>query len=174
MPYLSSALIFAGFQSAASRGLTKNALIDSEVVLISADQLVSHTKGDSGSVYWLGPVTGDVYSDNDNQAGVDLVSYWPKGSNPTTATLPTMTIATYDNSAVYATYVHPLSDAKTTKTVVVSGRTVRFSTDSMNHEIVTFSGKPEIVEINYPTWQTAQTLTKNAENLHLVSNATIL
>lgn len=97
------------------------------------------------------------------------MTYWPQDSNIDIAKQSDLTVATYDNLEAYTTSIHPIENSNTAKLVASTGTTVKFNEASMNYEIVTFKGKPEIVVVHYPTWQLATTLMKNAEALKLVS-----
>jgi hypothetical protein len=65
--------------------------------------------------------------------------------------------------------MHPLGNPNSSIVDTQAGVTVRFNTAAMNYEIVTFKGKPEIVVVNYPTWQLVATLMKNAQALKKIS-----
>lgn len=166
---LSIAIVLVGlhFLFAPSTSAEKK-LSDSGVIPLTNVQLVSHTKEDHGSGYWFGPRGEDIFLDNDNEAGTDTITYLPKGVDPSHMPSPLVTITTYDNEATFASKTHDLSDGRVSQFVTTEGRNVKYAPTSMEDEIVTFPGKPQIVVITYPTPQTAETLRANAESLQLV------
>lgn len=168
---LTSLLVFGGFafasQPASSSQTTQ--LQHFGAVAMSSTELTNHIQAGNTMAYWLGPISGYKYTHIDNSLSVITVTYWAKDADINFATESKLTITTYDNIGAYTTSVHPLEDPNTAKIVSASGTTVRFDEAAMNYEIVTFKGKPEIIVVNYSTWQLAMTLMKNAEALRLVS-----
>jgi len=170
---LATFLIFGGFafasQPASSFQTTQ--LQHAGAVAMSSSEFTNHVHAYNIMAYWLGPISGYKYTHVDNSLSVITVTYWTKNADINFATESKLTVATYENIEAYTTTVHPLEDPNTVKIVSASGTTVRFSEAAiaMNYEIVTFKGKPEIIVVNYSTWQLATTLMKNAEALRLVS-----
>lgn len=166
---LSVAIVLVGYPFAmAPSAATTKKLADSGVVSLSSSQLVTHTKRDHGLGYWFGPRAGAVFLDNDNETGMDAITYLPNGANASNMPSPLVTIVTYDNNATFASKTHILSSGSVSQFVTSGGETVQYSQASMEDEIVTIPGKPQVVVITYPTSQTAEALIANADNLQLV------
>lgn len=168
---LTSLLVFGGvafaYQPMSSFRMTQ--LEHSGAVAMSSTEFIRHINGKGDIAYWLGPISGHKYTHADNSLSVITMTYWPQGSNIDIAKQSDLTVATYDNLAAYTTSIHPIENPNTARLVASIGTTVKFNGATMDYEIVTFKGKPEIVVVYYPTWQLSATLMKNAEALKRVS-----
>lgn len=164
---LSLVIGFVGFQLVDHRTSATDRAEDSRVIAMSSDKLIALVKKHRDPVYWLGPISGNKYSFNQNADDVDIVSYLPKGSSLSNVNQRKLTVKTYKTLEAYATHIHPLVGANSTKFVTAKGNTVESDEALMDVETVTLSGRPEIVVIRYPTMQTAETLIKNADELRL-------
>lgn len=114
-------------------------------------------------------MTGKKYAFNHTQGDVSTVTYLPEDLEINNTNQPELAIETYKDSMAYATDVRPLRGPNIAKFVTASGNIVQFDTNSMKVVKVTIKETLKIVEIHYPTRQTAQTLMRGAENLKLVS-----
>ncbi|MDP1711613.1 MAG: hypothetical protein Q8K86_04050 [Candidatus Nanopelagicaceae bacterium] len=164
---LSLAIGFAGFQFVAYRSSTPTTLENSRIVAMASDEFIAFVKKHEDPVYWLGPISGNRYSFNQNAQDVDVVSYLPKGSSLSNVNQRKMTVKTYENLATYRSHIRPLMGAYTKEFVTAKGNTVVIN-ELMDVETVTLSGRPEIVVIRYPTKQTEGALIENANNLKLI------
>jgi hypothetical protein len=139
------------------------------VVAMSSTGLIDHVKSENMISYWLGPISGYTYTPNCVVADAMVVTYLAKNSKIDDPNQANLTVHTYNNLEIYNSMMHPLENANTSIVDTQAGVTVRFNTAAMNYEIVTFKGKPEIVVVNYPTWQLVATLMKNAQALKKIS-----
>ncbi len=166
---LSIVIVLIGYPfSATPDAAATEKLEDSGVISLSSSQLVTHTENDHGSGYWFGPIAEDIFLDNDNESGTDIITYLPKGADLSNMPSPLVTIVTYDNKATFASKIHSLRSGSVSQFVTTGGEIVQYSRTSMEDEIVTIPGKPQIVVITYPTSQTAEALIANANKLQLV------
>lgn len=166
---VSIALILTGFHFFVSNtALATEDLINSGITVMSVDELIKDVKAGNANVYWLGPIPGYTYTDDDLQFGTNFITYLPPHSDPNNINQLKLTVKTYRNMAVYKGLLHPLMGSNARKIVDANGTSVEFNEAAPEREIVIFKGKPEIVVIRYPTWQPATTLMKNAENLRLI------
>jgi hypothetical protein len=167
---LSATIILVGFQVVASHtSIGLRAIMGhSGAVAMSSTEFIRHIKGNGDIAYWLGSISGHKYTHIDNSVSVITMTYWPQEANIDIAKQSDLTVATYNNLDAYTTSIHPIEDSNTAILVTSTGTTVKFNEGSMNYEIVTFKGKPEIVVVYYQTSQLATILMKNAANLKLV------
>jgi len=139
------------------------------VVAMSSTGLIDHVESENMISYWLGPISGYRYAPNCVVAHAMLVTYLAKNSKIDDPNQANLTVRTYNNLEIYNVMLHPLENPNASIVDTEAGVTVHFNTAAMNYEIVTFEGKPEIVVVNYPTWQLATTLMKNAQALKKIS-----
>lgn len=166
---VSVAIILTGFHFFVSyTAFATDDLKDAGITVMSVDELINDVKAENENVYWLGPIPGDTYTDNDLQSGINFITYLPPHSDPNNINQRKLSVKTYRNLAVYKGVVHPLMGSNARKIVGTNGISIEFNEESPDREVVTFKDKPEIVVIRYPTWQPATILMKNAENLRLI------
>lgn len=160
-------LVYAGFQIVASHPPTVlNALmISSGAQSMSAGDLVTLVKSEDKLAYWIKPVPGDTYTKNSTQDGVNSISYIPSDAKLSDLNQVNLTIKTYRNIAVYNAQLQPLSAANDTTITTATGANVQYSKASLNRMIVSFTHKPEIVVVQYPTVQNVTTLVRDAKSL---------
>lgn len=165
---LSLAIGFAGFQVVSSRISTPKPLEYSQVRALTSEQFVALVKTHKDPVYWLGSLSGNKYSFEQNVEDIDIVSYLPKGSSLSNVNQRKMTIKTYKNPAAYASHIHPLVGADAFRLATSEGNIVEFDRNQMDIETVILRDRPQIVVIRYPIMQTSDTMIRNADRLRLV------
>jgi hypothetical protein len=138
------------------------------VVAMSDTQLVNRVRADSATTYWIGSMPQHVYTYSKVAQGVVIISYFNKSSDVTNGHFPRIAVETYRNYNDYSKRAHPLEDNNIATIATTGGMTIKFNEGSMNHEIVTFRGKSEIIEIYYADAQLATSMMKDANGLHVV------
>jgi len=168
---LTSLLIYGGvvFASQPASILRSVHLMKVGAASLSLTQMTDHFKDGNKTAYWLGPMSSTKYTHVDNSNSRIAITYWPLNSNTDVMAQSKFTIETFMDPLAYATSLHPLADPNSAKIVTANGTTVEFNQASLNYEKVTFKNEPEIVIIDYPTWQLETTLMNNAEALKKVS-----
>lgn len=166
---LSLAIGFAGFQIYESYSSNDDALSHSGNVVMSSTQLVNHLRNDALKTYWLGPISGDQYTVNHEIEGIVDVMYLPQGLAPIDHGGFDYEIKTYVDEKTWDSHTHPILATAHIQTIAVNPEiAIRINPASMKGVIVTFSDKPEILAIAYPTPRSLSEMIKNVEALKLV------
>jgi len=166
---LSVAIILGGYHFVASNSSTAQNLVHAGGVSLSSGEFINHVKRNDLETYWLGPISSYKYTINHETPGIVDVFYLPKSSDPSTKNLFKYEVKTYENQKTWDAHGHTLLATSNTTTIPITNKIfVKINKGSMKGEIVTFSDKPVIVAMAYPTRQSLQTMIKNAEKLKLV------
>lgn len=166
---LSVAVVFVGFNFYASNSSSTKNLTHAGQVAMTSGQLIDHLKKDRIKVYWLGPVQGDEYTVNHQEAGIVDLFYLPEGAVPSDHSSFVYEIKTYKNQKVWDSHTHNILATANTKTIAVSkDLSIRINPSSMKGVIATYGNKPEILAIAYPKPQTLNNMIKNVESLTLL------
>lgn len=163
-------LVYAGLLFSESHSpLATKTIAVSDGQSITADQLISAVTARGRSVFWLNGISGDTYSENSSVSGLDVISYIPASTNLSTPRSFDLVIKTYRDTNFFNSQLHPLSGADDAAIEKVGGVTITYSPSSPDHSVVTFKDRPQVVTIDYPSFQGLSTLVADAENLQLIS-----
>jgi len=164
---LAPILVYANFQIVPSQASTVfNALmVSSGAKTLSADNLVTLVKSNNRLTYWIKSVPGDMYSNNSTQDGVNSISYIPSNAKLSDLRQVDLTVKTYKNFAIYTSQLQPLVGPNETMVTTATGTIVEFNKGFSDRMIVSFTKKPEIVVVQYPTTQDVTTLMRDARSL---------
>jgi hypothetical protein len=133
---------------------------------MSVEELVKHVKTEPIDAFWLGYNSNYKYTLDHSKSGIVDIFYFPKDADQTNTKLFSYEIKSYENIEVWNAHTHTLRATSGTVSIqTAAGLTIKISPDSLRGEIVTFSDRPEIVGIAYPTPQSRENLIKNAESL---------
>jgi len=160
-------VVYVGLQISASHSpqIIQTMMKKSGAQSMTADQLIATVSAQNRPVFWLSRLSGDMYSDNTTVNGVDVISYLPHGANPAYLNQLDLVIKTYRDANVYNMQLHPLAGGSGTVVENVGNISVTYSPASPDHSIVTFKDRPQIVAIDYPSFQGLSTLVMDAQNL---------
>lgn len=163
-------VVFVGLQISASHSpqVVQDLMKTSGVQRMTADQLIATVTSQGRPVYWLNRMTGDMYSDNTSVNGIDVISYLPMDANPIHLNQLDLVVKTFKDANVYSMQLRPLAGGSGTVVENVGNVSVTYSPASPNHSVVTFKDRPQIVSIDYPSFQDVSTLVMDAQNLQLV------
>jgi hypothetical protein len=162
-----SVLVFAGVQVANSHppATLAQSVVASEAQSMSAAELIQNVKAKNRTVYWLTAKQGDSYSASSSTGGVDQISYRLAGSDISNLNQFDVMIGTYQDYSTYDAQLHQLLGSNGRTLNLSKGITLTYNQASPVRAIVTFSDRPEIIEINYPASQAVPTLINDAQNL---------
>jgi hypothetical protein len=138
------------------------------VIPMPVDKFLDYVTREAETVYWLGPAKRNSYTIDTSANGMYVVTYIPQDPISSHSGALNMSITTDKNLAVYKKNLHAAIDAGSQKIALENGDTVEFSNDSPNAEVITLSGRPEVITIRYPTMQSANNLIKNADRLKII------
>lgn len=160
-------IAYIGYQISESHApeISETAIAASGIRALTAEQLAATVMDQRRPVFWLGRLSGDKYSENTTESGVDAVSYLPQGVEPTNYSQLGLVIKTYRDAKLFNTQLRPLSVSSGLVFENVGSITVSYDPQSLDHSVVTFKDRPQIVAISYPGFQNASTLVMDAQNL---------
>lgn len=144
---------------------------DSEPLEISAgssNALINQAQTEKLDAFWLGPVTGDKYTLDDQESGIVDIFYWSGAFGNANPNAFLYEVKTYERLDVWNAHTHPIkANASTTTISINKNVTIKINRSSMKGVIASFKDKPEIVAIAYPKPQTLKAMIKNVESLKL-------
>lgn len=164
---VSPLLVYGGIQVIHSHPpqILEALVTTSGVQMMSTQELTVSVAAEKRTVYWLGPITGDKYIDNIAKTGIDQISYLPENSTRPDSGQFDLRVTTYGNQDIYKAQPH-LAAGGAEKTVTNAfGTKVQYDPALPNRTIVQFGSKPEIVVIDYPTFQSESSLIDTAQTL---------
>ena len=157
--------LMPGSQAVAETRLAQN----SGLVAMRATEIASHVREGGVPVYWLGPISGSLYAPNWQTPHVKTVTYLPNGQSDISALgTPLVRVVTFSSIQAYQAN-NPLYADDTSKGIDSHGNTYFYDAQFMNSEKIVFKDRPEVIEIDYPSWQSASTMAENADKLILLS-----
>ncbi len=167
---LSPLAVYVGIQIGDSHPpqILKPLMTTTGVKTMSASELVASIAKEKRTVYWLGPITGDKYSDNIAKTGIDQISYLPENSVQSDSSQYDLRVTTYGNLAIYNAQTHPTVVGSEKSVTNNFGTKVQYDPALPNYTIIQFASKPEIVVIEYSAFQSESTLVDTAQTLALV------
>jgi len=158
-----------GFYVIAPESALVQKLVHAGQVEMSSGKFINEVKQDGVKVYWLGPVSGYVYTINHEVAGIADVFYLPNGTDPSDKKAFLYEVKTYKSQSVWDAHTHTILATANTKTIAVNEvLSIRINPTSMKGVIATFADKPEILAIAYPKPQILSNMIKNVESLKLI------
>lgn len=167
--FLSVVLILAGFHFVAPNSALWQKLTHTGAVGMTSTEFVNHVKQDGVEAYWLGPVSGYVYTINHQVAGIADVFYLPNRTDPSDKQAFLYEVKTYKNQRVWDAHTHTILASTNTQTIVVSKvLSIRINPSSMKGLIATYSNKPEIVAMAFPKAQSLQDMIQHTKTLKLI------
>ncbi len=164
-------LIFTGLQVADSHApATENeASVTSGVQSMSAAELIQSVNSGKGTAYWLGPKSGDVYTNSTAIDGVDQVAYHPESSPVTSQDQFDVSVSTFRNLATYNVRPHQFFGDNAITVTLKNGAAVTYNKSLPNQAIVIFPGKPQVIVLDYQAVQAVPRILDDAQNLVLIS-----
>ncbi|MBI3430556.1 MAG: hypothetical protein HY050_11020 [Actinobacteria bacterium] len=133
---------------------------------LTSEALIKHVIDEDTDAYWLGSISTAEYSINNLQTDIADIFYRPKGSFGDGGKQFLYEVKTYKNQKAWDGRTHTLLATANTETIAISNAvTIRINRGSMKGVIVTFTDRPEIIGIAYPTPQSLEAMIKNVESL---------
>ena len=123
----------------------------SGAITMTAEELVAHVKQEKLSVYWLGPIQGDVYTIICTDHDEILVTYIPAGTRLHDSFATAITVETYSDVRKAESILgsNPISDPDDFQFMKEASRTMVPTAPSFR--VVEFPSTRQKVEIHYPT-----------------------
>ncbi len=167
---LSPIAVYTGIQLGDSHPpqILKPLVTTSGVKTMSASELIASITNEKRTVYWLGPITGDKYSDNIAETGIDQISYIPENSVQSDSSQYDLRVTTYGNLQIYSAQTHPAVVGSEKSVTNTFGTKIQYDPALPNYTMIKFASKPEIVVIEYSAFQSESTLIDTAQTLTLV------
>lgn len=162
------AVVFGVFQFVQGNASTIESQEPLEMSAGSSSALIAQTNHEKLDAYWLGPISGYKYTLNDQQSGIVDIFYWPASSGNSDPHNYLYEVKTYQDRKIWNAHTHPiLASANTSEIAIKNGVSIRINRSSMKGVIATYTNKPEILAIAYPTAQTLDSMIKDVESLRL-------
>lgn len=165
--FLSFALITTGlhfFGPEAWAAHEKFMLKHPGVIPAPLDKFLDYVTREKETAFWLGAAPSDLYTYQPSLSGKEIVSYYVRESDSSSANVPTISVTTFRNALVYEENSH-LTLGTTKKAQLSNGETVEFDADSLKGELISFQNDPSIVSIEYLETQSVKHLLVAAANL---------
>lgn len=168
---VASMLIFTGLQVADSHApATENEVtVNSGIQTMSAAELIQAVNSEHKTIYWLGPVSGDVYTNSNTMEGVNQIAYHPKSSLVSNQNLFDVSVGTFSNLAAYDARPHQFFGDNAITVTLKNGAAVTYNKLLTDQAVVIFPGKPEVIVLDYPAAQTVPMIFSDAQNLVPIS-----
>lgn len=154
-----------GSQTAADSRRAQNA----GLVAMSSTQLAQNVRKGVTPVYWVGPISGSMYAPKCQTPNVKTVTYLPNGqSDISVFGTPLVMVLTFSDIHTYRLN-RPLDAQNNTSTGIDShGNTYSYDGSFMNSEKIVLKDLPQVIEIDFPSRQSASTMAENADKLSLI------
>jgi hypothetical protein len=169
---ISIALVVGGFQIAHAGSSWKAAYLkvqDTGVKALSADQVIDRVRGGNLKAYWLGRISGALYSFELKQGTVSTLTYLVGGSGDLQdVALPKLVIRTFDSYRAYAANIHPVLAPSAESIVENPNYTLQFDSNFMQTVTIVFKYSPQVVVINYPETHPKSSIIEDASEIILL------
>ncbi|MDP1712100.1 MAG: hypothetical protein Q8K86_06555 [Candidatus Nanopelagicaceae bacterium] len=159
--------IFA-FVNHASANARVEMLRKSGAITMTADELAEHVKQEKLTVYWVGPIQGDVYTIICTDPGEILVTYIPSGARLHDSFATAFSVETYSDVTQTASVFgsNAITDPDDSK--LVNGANRSLIPSAPTFKMIDIPGADEKVEIHYPTLSSSLDPRMQPDELRLI------
>lgn len=159
--------IFA-FVNHASANARVEMLRKSGAITMSAEELVELVKQEKLTVYWLGPIQGDVYTIICTDPGEIYVNYIPNGTRLHDSFASSVMVETYPKGTdeISALVDRPHSESEERE--FVNPENSEIKAPAPIYQEIVMPGTGDRVEIHYPTWSASVDPRMQSDRLRLI------
>lgn len=127
----------------------------SGVVTMTAEELVAHVKHEKLTVYWLGPIQGDVYTIICTDPREIYVNYIPSSTRLHDSFATSVMVETYARGVENASALGDNSHSDSEDREFVNPEKSEIKATAPIYKEIVMPGSGDRVEIHYPTWNAA-------------------